>query len=234
MKILIVEDEVVAARMLKKMIIQHLGDRVESIQIQSSLIGSQCYIWEHPIDLLFLDLDLDGDDGFNLLKEAVAGSFHTIIISAHVNRAVEAFEYGVLDFIPKPCSDERLKTTINRYNASFPNNGIKFLAVVRESQVTLIHLEHIIYFEADNKKVKIFRKDGEVLIHNKMLQNLEMILPPRFIRIHRSYIINLHEIRSIDIQPNHAYTLMLKNGNRLPVSRSAYQTLKKRMEDMSF
>ncbi len=64
MKILIMEDEEMAGRMLKNILVGLLGQKIESIQIQTSLVGSKCYMWEHPVDILFLDLDLHGEDGF--------------------------------------------------------------------------------------------------------------------------------------------------------------------------
>jgi two-component system response regulator LytT len=231
LRILIVEDETMAGRMLKNMLIEQLGNQIKSIHVQTSLTGSECFIWEHQIDLLFLDLDLNGEDGFDLLKNAVAGSFHTIIVSAHANRAVEAFEYGVIDFVPKPYSDERIRKALERYNEGFSNSRLKYLSVVREGQVSLVPIESINYFEAFDKQVKIFQKDGGIEIYNKMMQLLEKILPADYIRIHRSYIANFQEIKEVNIQPNRRYSILLNNGAVLPVSRNAYQVLKNKLEE---
>ncbi len=222
-----------AGRMLKNMLVELLGNQIKSLQIQRSLIGSKCYIWEHQIDLLFLDLDLYGEDGFDLLKNAAAGSFHTIIVSAHANRAVEAFEYGVLDFVPKPYSEERIRKALERYNEGLPNSRLKYLSIVREGRVSLVSIETINYFEAFDKQVKIFQKDGRMEIYNKMMQILEKILPADYIRIHRSYIANLREIKEVKIQSNRRYSILLNNGDILPVSRNAYQVLKNRLEATS-
>ncbi len=67
-----------------------------------------------PIDVLFLDLNLNGKDGFDLLKTSVSGAFHVIIISAHTEQALKAFEYGVLDFVGKPFNKERLARALDR------------------------------------------------------------------------------------------------------------------------
>ncbi|MBK7227614.1 MAG: hypothetical protein IPH97_01775 [Ignavibacteriales bacterium] len=63
-------------------------------------------------------MNLNAKDGFELLKQVVSQSFHTIVISANINRAIEAFEYGVLDFIPKPYNIERLKAAFQRLQSS--------------------------------------------------------------------------------------------------------------------
>lgn len=233
MRILIVEDEEMAGRMLRSILTGILGKSIESIQIQRSLIASQCYVLDHQIDLLFLDLNLHGEDGFDLLKNAAAGSFHTIVVSAHTDRAIEAFEYGVLDFVPKPYGEERIRTALERYSRGLTNSRLKYLSIAREGRVVLIPIETVHYIEAFDKQAKIYRKGGDMEICNKMLQNLEKILPAHYVRVHRSFIANLREIRELQVQPNRRYSITLNSGDVLPVSRSAYQDLRGKIESAS-
>ena len=137
MRILIVEDEEMAGRMLKNILIGILGNGIESIQVQRSLIASQCFVLDHPVDLLFLDLNLHGEDGFDLLKNAAAGAFHTIVVSAHTDRAIEAFEFGVLDFVHKPYGEERIRLALGRYEKGLTNSRIKYLSIAREGRYRL-------------------------------------------------------------------------------------------------
>mgnify|MGYP000975380847 FL=1 len=67
MRILIVEDETIAARGLEKMLREIYGKEITSLKVERSLVGSECFLEEHSIDLLFLDLNLDGREGFDLL-----------------------------------------------------------------------------------------------------------------------------------------------------------------------
>ncbi len=233
MRILIVEDEEMAGRMLKNMLIGLLGSAIESIQVQRSLIASQCFVLDHPVDLLFLDLNLHGEDGFELLKSASAGAFHTIVVSAHTDRAIEAFEYGVLDFIPKPYGEERLRKALEHYSRGLTNSRLKYLSIAREGRISLIPIETVTYIEAFDKQAKIYRKDGDMEICNKMLQSLEKILPSHYVRVHRSYIANLREIRELHIDANRRYSITLNSGDVLPVSRNAYQDLRGRIESES-
>lgn len=230
MRILIVEDEEMAGRMLKNILIGILGNGIESIQVQRSLIASQCYVMDHPVDLLFLDLNLRGEDGFDLLRNAAAGAFHTIVVSAHTDRAIEAFEFGVLDFVPKPYGEERIRLALDRYKKGLTNSRLKYLSIAREGRISLIPIESVNYIEAFDKQAKIYCKDGEVEICNKMLQNLEKILPAHYFRVHRSFIANLKEIRELLMLPNRRYSIRLNNGNNIPVSRSAYQLLRERID----
>jgi DNA-binding LytR/AlgR family response regulator len=219
--------------MLKKMLISLLGDEIKTIKVQRSLLGSQCYIWEHQIDLLFLDLDLMGEDGFDLLKQAVAGAFHTIIVSAHVNRAIEAFEYGVLDFIPKPYDEERLRKALERYRDGQSGSRLKYISVAREGKISLIPMERVAFFEADDKTVKIHLEDGATESYSKTLQNLSKILTDEYFRIHRSFIIRLSDVNELRTSPNRRYSIELKNKKVLPVSRNIYPELKERIQQFA-
>src|SRR5688572_16580366 len=120
MRILIAEDESVIARRLERMVKEILGERAGSVAVKESLADAGEYLFEKPIDLLLLDLNLNGEDGYDLLKLAAAGSFQTIVVSANSDRALEAFQYGVLDFVPKPFDLERLKRALDRAGAKGP------------------------------------------------------------------------------------------------------------------
>ena len=109
MRILIVEDEVSIARDIEWNCRQILKEECTGLRIEQTLESAVEYMAQHPVDLLLLDLNLSGKSGFELLKTASAGPFHTVIISAHTDRAIEAFRYGVLDFLPKPFERARLQ-----------------------------------------------------------------------------------------------------------------------------
>src|SRR5688572_31129759 len=112
MKILIVEDEPVLAQRLARFCREILGGQLESLRVASMFSEASARLDESPIDLLLLDLNLHGRDGMQLLASSVAGSFHTIIVSANTEQALRAFEYGVIDFVPKPFSRERLEQAL--------------------------------------------------------------------------------------------------------------------------
>ena len=92
LRIAIVEDEEVAARRLARLVGEILDERRHRLHHLSTLDSALAQMGARPFDLLFLDLNLYGRDGFQLLRKAVAQPFHTIVVSAHTDRAVEAFE----------------------------------------------------------------------------------------------------------------------------------------------
>ena len=149
-------------------------------------------------DLLFLDLNLNGKDGFDLLQSVVAESFHTIVISAYKERAIEAFEYGVLDFIPKPFDMERLSKACLRITSPKQSEAqTKFLAIKKKGKRHLIRVEEIKYIKGAGIYTEIFLKNGQTAIHNKSLENLSLLLPQPFERIHKSFLVAMDEAREI-------------------------------------
>lgn len=225
MRLLIVEDETVAARGLERKLRTILGSRIQSLKIEKTLIGSECFVQDSAIDVLFLDLDLNGDDGFLLLEEAAAGSFHTIVVSANTDRAVEAFDYGVVDFVPKPVTEERLRRAIDRLTSG-PEKGIKYLSVREDDRVRLIPLSNVLYLEGDDNYVQIHCRDGAKFKHRKTLDSLERLLSDAYLRIHRGYLVAASEVHSIRVASGGKYTLVLPGNIELPVSRSFYARMK--------
>jgi two-component system response regulator LytT len=229
MRILIVEDERPTAEDIQLLVRQILKKEITSIHIETTLNNALAYLNEKPIDVLLLDLNLNSKDGFNILQQVVSNSFHTIIISANTNRAVEAFEYGVLDFIPKPYSAERLKAAFKRLQSSHALDGhaIKYLSVKKGSAVQVIPTENIRYFKSANIYVELHLKDKQKVIYDKPIKLLEPLLPANYYRIHKSFVVNIDTIETIQMLGGGKYRALLKSGDSLPVSRQKIKELKK-------
>ncbi|UCE06867.1 MAG: response regulator transcription factor [bacterium] len=231
MRILIVEDEYSIARDIEWNCQQILGTKIESMQIIQTLEAATDFLLNNPIDLLLLDLNLGGKNGYELLRAAVAGSFHTIIISAHTEQAIEAFEYGVLDFLPKPFDEARLGKAFDRYFGRVARDGssTKYLTVRKRHKHVILPIDEILYFKAANYYSEAVLNTGEVEILDKSLDRLVQILPSRFFRIHRSCIVDINYIESFTPVINGSSQLTLKNGEKLPLSKRRYKELRDRM-----
>jgi two-component system, LytTR family, response regulator LytT len=231
MKILIVEDEDLIAKRIKRLSVNILAEKITSITIKNNIDDAREYLYEKDVDLLLLDLNINGKSGFDLLKEVVAGSFHTIVISAHEEMALESYQYGVLDFVLKPFTELRLHEAFKKYLNSERRNSFptKYLSVRLNSGVKLIHLDEICYFKGAGVYVDILKKNGEKELYNKSLDRLSSILPNQFQRIHKSYIINLEELELFkNVGPN-KIECHLKNGIIIPVSRNRYRDIKEKL-----
>lgn len=231
MRILIVEDERPTAEDIQLIVKQILKKEITSIHIETTLGNALRYLNEKPIDVLLLDLNLNARDGFQILKQVVSKSFHTIIISANINRAIEAFEYGVLDFIPKPYSLERLQEAFKRLKSSHALNGhaIKYLSVKKGSEIQVVPIEDILYFKSANIYVELHLKNKQIAFCDKSMKALTPLLPSNYFRIHKSFIIDINNIDTIQTFGGGKYRVKLKSGDWLPISRNKIKALKSRL-----
>lgn len=227
MRILIVEDEALIAQRIERLTREILGQQLRQLAVQTTLPSAVHHLSSYPVDLVILDLNLNGKNGFELLQRAVAGAFHTFVISAYTEKAVEAFEYGVLDFIPKPFNKNRLQKAFERfenadYRAIYPT---KYLAVRKNSQLQLVDIELVNYIKGAGNYTELHLMDHTVELHDKSLRHIQQLLPMHFERIHKSYIVNLKMVQSISAQ----YEIFLQNDTCIPISRSLYKALKDRL-----
>jgi two-component system response regulator LytT len=228
MRILIVEDERPIAEDIKLLVRQILKSELTSIHIETTLSNALAYISEKSIDVLLLDLNLHSRDGFQILKQIVSQSFHTIVVSANIDRAIEAFEYGVLDFIPKPYNIERLRTAFQRLKANHATNGhaIKHLSFKKGYEIHVVPLQDVRYFKSANIYVEMHLKDKRTEIYDKSIKQLTPLLPSSYFRIHKSYIVNTESIEKVRTLGGGQYSAVLKTGDCLPVSRQKIGELK--------
>jgi len=228
MNILIVEDELRIAKRIERMTQEILGDSLQSLNHVDALPDALEFIRNNPLDLLLLDLNLNGEKGFDLLASAVSGSFHTIIISAYKDQAIHAFEYGVLDFVPKPFNRDRLEQAFNRVitKGKPEDNQIKVLAIKKRGRIQLIPIEHLIYVKGAGPYTELFITDGTKELHDKSLEKLEQLLAHSFERIHKSYLVKMSEVKEIIVKSGSKYMAELKSGELLPIGRTKYKDLK--------
>jgi len=228
--VIIVEDEPAILRRLERQITELLGDKLARLNCFNNLDDAQDYINHQAIDVLFLDLNLQGRDGFSMLSTLTASSFHTIIISAYADKAIEAFEYGVLDFIAKPFTKTRLQQAINRLFDTHKRQdyGVRYLSVKQAGITQLIEISQIDYIVATGHYSEVFF-NKKTRLHDKPIQKLLTLLPPNFEHIHRSYVVNMNKVASLKTEPGSKYTLILNSGKELPVSRTRYTKIKDKL-----
>jgi len=231
LRILIVEDEHLIARRLERFCREILGERLETLRVVTAFDEASARLAEMPIDLLLLDLNLNGRNGMELLQASVAGSFHTIIVSANVEQALKAFEYGVLDFVPKPFTPERFAQALKRVTDAEGRaaHAAKFLAVRKYGNVKLIPIDEVLYAQGAGAYAELVLGDGSRELHDKTLEKLHALLPPVFERIHKSYVVRLTAVVALHAQEGSHYEAELKNGVRLPVGRSRYKDLREKI-----
>jgi two-component system response regulator LytT len=219
MRVLIVEDEQMVARRLERLLRQVLGAQLSAVRIASDLDGACVALAEDPDALLLLDLNLGGADGFELLRRARAQGHRTIVVSASFERALEAFELGVLDFIPKPFNADRLRLALQRVRAVPSAPAPALLAVSLGGRTELIPLDSVVAIHGADDYAELETRDGRKHLHSNTLSALEHTLPAQFLRAHRSHLVNLNAVRSLRVDAGGRRFLQLETGSEVAVGR---------------
>lgn len=228
MRILIVEDEAVVARRIEQFCRRILGDRLTWLRVAGTLEAAQDGLAESPVDVLLLDLNLEGRDGMALLESTVANSFHTVIVSGNTEHALRAFGHGVIDFVAKPFTEQRLAEALRR--ATEPGgrapHAAQHLAVHKPGRIELVPIEQVLYVQGADDFSELVLRSGHRELHDKTLEKLLGVLPADFVRLHRSYLVRLSEIKALHAHEGSRYEAELMTGLRLPVGRTRYKEIR--------
>lgn len=230
MNVLLVEDEASVARRTERVVREILGVRLTRLKILNKLDAALLYLREHSTDLLLLDLNLNGKDGFALLQSLTASSFSTIVVSAYRDKAIEAFEYGVLDFVAKPFSRERLEKAINRYLTLDARNEhrLKSVSIRKQGRIQLVAVEDILYLKGADVYTELHLQSGKKELASKSMDRLLQLLPPSFERVHKSYGVQMAFCREIVVHSGGQYRLRLADDQLVPLGRSKYKMIRDR------
>lgn len=230
MNILIAEDEAPAARRLERLVADILGPRVNKVLIAPTAETARQALAETRFDVLLLDLDLNGVDGFSLLSLSQDAT-RIIVVSARADRAIDAFDHAVVDFVTKPVSSPRLALALDRaMEKGALRRGAISLAVRSAGRIDLAAFSDIVALSGADDYVEVLLVDGRRFLHDTSLQDLERRLPPGFVRIHRSHIANTAHVRGVKTLPGRRRMLELSGGAVLPVSRSRLDVVSAWME----
>lgn len=231
MRVLIVEDEPPIARRIELLVRRQLGEELSLLHAVQTFDDAEARLAVSPVDVLLLDLNLHGRDGFALLARAVAGPFHTIVVSANTDRALEAFGHGVLDFVPKPVTAERLAQAFARVSGARAQAGFaaRTLAIQKPGRVDLVAVDDVRYAKGAGAYSELFLDGGRAELHGKSLDKLLALLPPHFERVHKSYVVDMRRVTRFHAGEGNRHEVELRTGEVLPVGRERWRELKARL-----
>ena len=220
MRVLIVEDEPLVRQRLLRQASEHAGSKMRFDAV-GDLADAEEHLARASYDGVLLDLNLEGEDGFELLRRCCARSFHTVVVSAHAERALEAFALGVLDFVAKPFNRERLGLALDRLAgaAQYRPGAMRWLSVWRPRGTALVSLDDVLAFRADGEHSEVVLA-ARSEIHDKPLGRLFSLLPMEFVRCHRTWLVNLRHVQHFSALPGSRWRLRMSNGAELPVGRA--------------
>jgi two-component system, LytTR family, response regulator len=243
MRVIIVDDEPLARAVLR----EHLGLHPDVEIVGECANGFEAVkaIAELAPDLVFLDIQMPKLDGFEVVELAGAKT-HYVFVTAYDQFALRAFDVHALDYLLKPFTRERLAQALaharERLVAPAAQGEATMRALVSEAQarhqplerilirdgarVQVIPVARIDYIEAQDDYVAIC-SEGRQWLKNQRMAELESQLDPQaFLRVHRSYIVNLGTIARIEPTGKDGHCAVLKSGARIPISRSGYQKVR--------
>ncbi|OQP53410.1 hypothetical protein A4H97_23460 [Niastella yeongjuensis] len=156
---------------------------------------------QHDIRLIFLDINMPMLSGINMLKTLTAPPA-VIFTSAYAEYAIDGFDLDAIDYLVKPFSFERFVKAVNKVRDKLgkqTHNDQDFIVIKADKKLYKLDFAEISYFTSVGDYVKVFTKQGKVIITNETLRNIEMNLPAAlFIRTHKSYIVSIKAIRYIE------------------------------------
>ncbi|HWK06629.1 MAG TPA: LytTR family DNA-binding domain-containing protein [Puia sp.] len=219
---IIVEDIQIAADFLRK-----FCEKSELIEVKGHFLNAEDaleFLDENKVDLIFLDIEMPGASGFELL-DRLTYSPRIVLTTSKTEYAFDAFQYNVNDYLKKPFTYKRFMEAIQKIQAATPGQAIpsgaappsadmEFLFIKAEDKLIKIKKDDILFLESMRDYVK-FVTAGKSYITYSTLKNMEeKLIGQNFLKVHRSYIVNITKIE--DIRGNTIYV----QGSQIPVGKA--------------
>ncbi len=235
--VVIVDDEQLA----RDLVAEYLAAHADVAVLATCANGFEAVkaVAEKKPDVLFLDVQMPGLDGFEVLElveRDAEGRPAVVFVTAYDQYALRAFDANAVDYLLKPFDRARFDTALERARSRIGARAAAPPAPAREgplrrvvvkdgTTVTVLPVETIDYAKAEDDYV-LLRASGRNHLKQQTLASLEEALPKeRFIRIHRSYLLNLDRLKRLEPGETGAPTAVLADGTRLPISRAGAQRL---------
>ena len=241
LRVVIVDDEPLARAVIREYLRAHPG--VEAVAECGNGFEAVKAVTELTPDLMYLDVQMPKLDGFEVL-ELLGRSIPVIFTTAYDRYALRAFEVHAVDYLLKPFNEERFSEALARARARIqahevmpvedlvaearPRQAPLERVLIRDgSQVHVLPVDGVDYVEAQDDYV-CFKSGGKDYLKDQTMAAVEAAMDPaRFVRIHRSYLLNIERIARVELYAKDSRVAILRDGRRLPVSRAGYARLAK-------
>jgi len=244
--VMIVDDEELARHVLRELLQTHPD--VEIVAECANGVEAVKAVADRKPDLIFLDVQMPKLTGFDVL-ELIGTDVPVIFVTAYDQYAMRAFDVHAVDYLLKPVGRDRLDAALERAKsrlgekmprgeelaaaARAPQQFLERIVVKDGPKVTLIPIAKLDFIEAQDDYVGL-ASGGKKILKQQTIASLEASLDPdSFVRIHRSYIVNLERVARIEPYGKDSRLAILHDGTRLPVSRAGYARLKSLLDQRS-
>jgi two-component system LytT family response regulator len=232
---IIIDDEQNAREFLQKLLHRYFEKKIIILEKCYSVKTGVTAINRHKPDIVFLDIQMPGENGFELFKYFENIEFQVIFTTAYKDYAIDAVRHSALDYLLKPINYIDLMSTIKRFessrsaifrqerismlleNISTENRSFNKIALPTQNGFELQRLNNILYCKSDSNYCEIFCVDGKFFLLAKTLKYVEELINDKlFVRIHKSYLVNINFVSTFNKIDELFVTLT--NGVQLPIS----------------
>jgi len=237
--VMIVDDEELARHVLRELLQTHPD--IEIVAECANGVEAVKAVADKKPDLIFLDVQMPKLTGFDVL-ELIGTEVPVIFVTAYDQYAMRAFDVHAVDYLLKPVGRDRFEAALERAKSRLsekmprgeelaaaarpPQQFLERIVVKDGPKVTLIPVAKLDFAEAQDDYVAL-ASAGKKILKQQTIASLEAGLDPdSFVRIHRSYIVNLERVARIEPYGKDSRLAILHDGTRLPVSRAGYARLK--------
>lgn len=245
---LIIDDEALARARMARLLSKY-PEMVVSGECRNSREAEQ-FLRTNTVDVAFLDIQMPGESGFDLIHQVgVRNMPLTVFVTAHDSHALQAFEVHALDYLTKPVEVERLRDCLQRVKEqlALKASGLSEetlrsllgslgtqtnttvyrnrLLVPDGIRTALLDVDEVVWIEAANYCVSIHTGEKEYLLRESIKELASVLDPKKFVRIHRSVVVNIRCIREVIREGRGEGTAILTNGRRLRMSDSGWKAI---------
>jgi len=215
-RIAICDDEKHMSDHIRAMASDFFRKKNREIQLRTFLSGEELLNYDGQIDILFLDIQMNGMDGLETARKLRAGKFRGFLIFITVLKEMvfQSFEVQAYDYLVKPVDEKQFRKTMERLYVSMQNTSEDSLLVQQGYERRIVPKDEIVFCEVIDRKIYLNLASGEVVDYYERIENLETKLGSHFFRCHRSYLINLKHLKGYKNG-----TAYMDNHKEIPVSR---------------
>jgi two-component system LytT family response regulator len=246
LKAVIVEDEVLAQQRLQRLLKKH-SDLLEISGTAKD--GKQAIEVINAVqpDVLFLDIQIPFHTGFEVLQHINCNPL-VIFTTAYDAYALKAFEENSVDYLLKPFSEERLALTIEKLQSRKntggsmeqlnsileqlqPRKTLNSLSLTSGKKIFLVNTDEVVYIQSEDKYTFVYLEDGRKFIDNRPLKYFATHLADHFLQVHRSYLINLHQVVEInrDLRSRFVFKLRKYESERIVSGEKYHELIKEKI-----
>jgi two-component system, LytTR family, response regulator len=249
---IIVDDEPSAVNVLSLLLKKKCKDDVEIIATSGSPQEGRELILKHAPDLVFLDIEMPGMTGIDLLRSFTNPGFQVVFVTAYDAYAVEAFRLSAVDYLLKPVEADDVVKAVQKIKHDIQKNQHSITArlevleklllnnttpmetkigIGMSDKIVFVNIHDILYCEAQGAYTEVYLKDDKKMMASKSLGDFETQLAPhKFFRIHHHYLINLNQVK--EFQRQDGGYVILENNRQLDVSQRKRREFLEAIQDI--